>query len=387
MAHVRSASTGKQDMSAVDMDYMDLTALARGDGSAGGWKRGLTRGDSDAKPPMAKARSEALRQAVETPVPKDTEETENPMMALLQQLVTKVDGIGRAVDELAQVKEEVKDIKSKVEHVQIDVGNMRTSIMGATTDAVRALEAAQEAKEGITALQEQVNALKLAEAGWTEMGYADKHWPRLGEGVGKGGAASPSKGEGKGFPQATTAKTWPGQDQLIVGGFPPGSNRAVREQGAKMVLAALPSVRPYFENPTAVYESGRVCHITKRADAPWSMLRRALEAYKESGEIEVIIEGKKWKLWLGLNKSPQRRKRNALLRRLERRAAEKGAQDLSIDWWGGHLLSKNLRLVSVADDSEIRFIPNPWLEALDTTRWLQEEERIFRSKWEWNDQA
>ena len=112
-----------------------------------------------------------------------------------------------------------------------------------------------------------------------------------------------------------------------------------------------------------------------------------MEAYRENGDIEIIIEGKRLKLWLGRNKSPQRRKRNALLRRLESRAVEKGASEVSIDWWGRHVLSKGLRLATVTDESEMRFVPNPWLEALETTRWLQEEERIFRSRRDWHSDA
>ena len=180
---------------------------------------------------------------------------------------------------------------------------------------------------------------------------------------------------------------WPGQDQIIVGGFPPNSNKAVREQGAKMVMAAMPSIRPFFETPQAVYVTGRVCHVSKKADAPWSVMRRAVEEYRETQGIEVKIEGKLWKLWVGLNKSPQRRKRNAVLRRLEKRATDKGAPEVAIDWWGGHVLSKGMRIVTVTEDGAVRYIPNPWLEALDTEKWMQDEERIFRSRWDWREQV
>ena len=176
---------------------------------------------------------------------------------------------------------------------------------------------------------------------------------------------------------------WPGQDQIIVGGFPPNSSKAVREQGARMDFAAMLAVRSLFEPPQAIYATGRVCHVTKKADAPWSALRRAVEAYRDTQGIEVKIEGKMWKLWVGLNISPQRRKRNALLRRLEKRATEKGAPEVSSDWWGGHVLSAGLRIATVADESAIRYVPNPWLEALETEKWMQDEERIFRSRWDW----
>ena len=75
-----------------------------------------------------------------------------------------------------------------------------------------------------------------------------------------------------------------------------------------------------------------------------------------------------------------------MLRRLEKRAIEKQAPEVTIDWWGGHILTKGLRIATVTEDSHIRYIPNPWLEALDTEKWMQDEERIFRSRWDWKGQ-
>ena len=131
-----------------------------------------------------------------------------------------------------------------------------------------------------------------------------------------------------------------------------------------MVMDAMPQLRSSFEAPSAIYDSGRVCHVRKRDEASWAVMRRAVEAYRDMGEIEVIIEGKKWRLWLGLNKSPARRKRNAMLRRLEKRATQKGAEQVTVDWWGGHVLSKGLRLATVTEEGDTKFVGNPWLEAL-----------------------
>ena len=401
-------ASGSKDMSAVDVDFNDLTHLARGGGGVGEGeskpKRSLERGGSDAKPPVAKAKAsvpgpdEQLLTAAAVPVPttKPPEAAQalsaEAVMELLQQLVQQVQTIGSAVTELKDIKENVQILESNVENMYNDMQDVKKEVAATANKVSQTEKALQE-------LQDQVTALKLAETSWTEKGVDDYNWPKVGEGVqakaGKGRwdrhlTSGRGEGLGKGsvaYSSASDASVWPGQDQIIVGGFPPNSNKAVREQGAKMVLAALPSSRALFEPPQALFATGRVCHVTKKADAPWSALRRAVEEYRDTQGIEVKIEGKLWKLWVGLNKSPQRRKRNAILRRLERRAMDKGAPEVTIDWWGGHVLSKGLRIVTVTEDGGVRYIPNPWLEALDTEKWMQDEERIFRSRWDWREQV
>ena len=84
-----------------------------------------------------------------------------------------------------------------------------------------------------------------------------------------------------------------------------------------------------------------------------------------------------------LAKTPERRKRNAILRRLEARACENGAEEVEIDWWGGSILIKGKRILSAYDDGPRHYVPNPFVEALETERWLEEQDQIFRRQADW----
>ena len=69
---------------------------------------------------------------------------------------------------------------------------------------------------------------------------------------------------------------------------------------------------------------------------------------------------------------------------LATRAEENGANNVSIDWWGGNLLVGGYRVAPVKETGETTYVANqPFLEALETERWFQDQERIFRSARDW----
>ena len=175
------------DMSAIDMDFADLTHLARGNTDTDQKpKRALERGGSDAKPPMAKAKSAAstddIGTAAAVPITARPQEVLQPsdstaVLALLQQLVTKVDSIGAAVADLTDLKESVRIMESNVE-------NLHTDMMEVKGDIAQAKAKADSTAKALQDLQDQVTALKIAEVNWTKDGVDDQSWPKLGEGAG-----------------------------------------------------------------------------------------------------------------------------------------------------------------------------------------------------------
>ena len=52
---------------------------------------------------------------------------------------------------------------------------------------------------------------------------------------------------------------------------------------------------------------------------------------------------------------------------------EKGAKEVDIDWRSGSILVEGRRIVSVCGDATRHFVPNPFLGALETERWLEEQ--------------
>ena len=228
------------DMSALDMDFADLTHLARGSTDTDQKpKRALERGGSDAKPPVAKAKSAAstddIVAAAAIPVTTRPQEVLQPsdtaaVLTLLQQLVAKVDTSGSAVADLTDLKESVRIMESNVTNLHSDVKDVKG-------DIAKAMAKADSTEKALQDLQDQVTALKIAEVNWTKGGVGDQSWPKLGEGAstlaGKGrwerhltageGATTASKGS---EPTGSENPTyWTGQDQVIVGVFHPTAIR------------------------------------------------------------------------------------------------------------------------------------------------------------------
>ena len=72
------------------------------------------------------------------------------------------------------------------------------------------------------------------------------------------------------------------------------------------------------------------------------------------------------------------------MRQLGDRAAEKGAQDISLDWWTGNVKSQGKRIATVRDGGSVEFVTaNPFLDPVETMQWLEEQQRIFRASRDW----
>ena len=126
--------------------------------------------------------------------------------------------------------------------------------------------------------------------------------------------------------------------------------------------------------------------MTKKASASWAVLQQAVREYREAGEVHFTVHGQHYALWVGMPKSPERRKRNSTLRRLLDFAKSKGANNLDIDWWNGSITTGGKRLATVRDslDYDIDFVKNnPCLDPLEATQWLKEKDRIFRTSSDW----
>ena len=150
-----------------------------------------------------------------------------------------------------------------------------------------------------------------------------------------------------------------------------------------MVLNKLAYNKKIFEDPVPLYRQGRVCTMRKKCEASCSVMGAAITEYREAGEASFTVAGTRYTLWLGWQKTPERRKRNATLRRLEARATEKGAKEVEIDWWSGSILVQGRRIVSVYDDGTRHFVLKPLLEALETELSIEEQNQIFRSQADW----
>ena len=72
-----------------------------------------------------------------------------------------------------------------------------------------------------------------------------------------------------------------GQDNLIIGGFPKDGTAKFREEGAKLVVDRLSTTKWAFQDPLALYATGRVCVMKKREDASWAMMHAAVQEYKK----------------------------------------------------------------------------------------------------------
>ena len=118
-------------------------------------------------------------------------------------------------------------------------------------------------------------------------------------------------------------------------------------------------------------------------------MSQAVEAYKQAAPAGIKIHGKDYTLCLGLPKSPERRKRNQILRMLADHAEECGANNVTIDWWNGDILSQKKRMATVTEETSqaanIHFVKkNPVLEEEATLTWLREQQRVFRSHRDWD---
>ena len=214
------------------------------------------------------------------------------------------------------------------------------------------LQSTKDKVQGFEAeLRERASKPTYADALWE-----DQNWPKVGEAVSKGKSKGSGGGGGKAYNSYSGQKAsgtsdpsglaFSGQDKLIIGGFPKGASREVREAGVMLVLNKLRSTKKYFEEPIPLYREERVCAMRKRCDASWSVMSAAISEYKEAGAASFTVSGVRYTLWVGWQKTPERRRRNAILRRLEARAVEKGAKNVEIDWWGGNILVGDRRIAS-----------------------------------------
>ena len=94
----------------------------------------------------------------------------------------------------------------------------------------------------------------------------------------------------------------------------------------------LTQTRTQFDEPTPLYNTGRIAAMAKKGTSPWAVMNQAVNEYKQTDQVTFTIRGKQSVLRLGLPKSPGRRKRIQVLRQLTERAEAKGATDVQIDW-------------------------------------------------------
>ena len=178
-----------------------------------------------------------------------------------------------------------------------------------------------------------------------------------------------------------------GEDQLVIGGFPEDASKEVREKGANLVRAKIPQSQTHFDPPTPLYATGRICAMTKKAASPWAVMNQAVDEYKQGPPVAFKIHDKEYTLGLGLPTSPERRKRNQILRMLAARAEEQGASAVEIDWWSGDVLSQKKRIASMLDGTpqaaQIQYVKNPYLNEQDTGACLSEQQRIFCANSDW----
>ena len=108
----------------------------------------------------------------------------------------------------------------------------------------------------------------------------------------------------------------------------------------------------------------------------------AIGEYKEAAPAAFTMNGTRYALWLGWQKTPERRKGTPSYAAW-RRACENGAEEVEIGWWSGSALVKGKRILSAYDDGPRHYAPNPFVEALETERRLEEQDQIFRRQADW----
>ena len=365
-------------------------------------KRTLQRGGSGAGPPVAKARSAPMdldpsqtgggaaasasgtkvKTAEETPVPdgkdQDIQSDEEVSLKQLMKLVKKMDV---KLDQVTTLSEKVAIVGSKMDNLASDMKDLKCEY---STHEMRIQELetlAKQAKDNSDAVQKLDDAIEelkrnIAEGTKEANTNKDYNWPRLGEGSGRPSASASVR-------QQSEKLDWPGQDQLVLGGFPSNTSKRIREDAAKMVLNRLgASARDDFEYPVALFETGRIALLKKQEYASWSCMARAITQY-EKNPLVIKLNDKEHKLWLGRNKRPERRKRNTVLRGLAALAEQKGATEVDICWWPGDLRSKGKRLATVRDSGEMFFVTNPCIDETIAKEHLEQVSRDFRRTNDW----
>ena len=406
-------------MEAVDVDFTELAQRTMTAAKAGGitqvtkgiaqmevddseqrTKRALQRGGTDPghpRPAVAKAKaaiggstSDELREAAAVAVPGERSEDEDASLKTILRYVksmdTRMNKMEQTVDgRLSKLETDVSLIKGIKENVEILESNL-DNLSAEMQDVKKEL---QNAVEQVRAVQTEVNEVKANPTAQTRRDtvWDDQNWPSLGSPGPKGKSKGATQASNSGYKASSGAESsgmaFAGQDQLVIGGFPKGASRALREEAAKLVANKLKNTKKFFEDPVPLYREGRVCTMRKRCDASWSVMSAAIAEYKEAAPAAFTMNGTRYALWLGWQKTPERRKRNAILRRLEARACENGAEEVEIDWWSGSILIKGKRILSAYDDGTRHYVPNPFVEALETERWLEEQDQIFRRQADW----
>ena len=394
-ASARVSSKPKQgvkqgvNMEASDYDFTELAKGVMASSSGVGMdvdvgdrnKRSLTRGDSDTKPPQSKARAPdpGIHQAAAIPVPtgdeqsKESDTKEDKLISMMDKLFLKMEGVEKKLDATVQ------DLKDRQDVVESKIENIRTDMKEVVSDVTEALDRTRTCEKAINELKGQMLTMQTAVPA-----EQDNQWPRLEASAQTGKGTSEGYGKNQPLSNAGEVLKFPGQDCLIIGGYPKNSNRQLREKAADLVLRAIPNGRRFFEKPVALYDAGRVCSMKKLASSSWGVMQQTIQEYKDHGEVTITVDGKSYTLWMGFQKSPERRRRNTRLRMLATRAEENGAKNVSIDWWGGNLLVGGYRVATVKETGETTYVANqPFLEALETERWFQDQERILRSARDW----
>ena len=173
----------------------------------------------------------------------------------------------------------------------------------------------------------------------------------------------------------------------MIGGFPKNCSKQVRATAVRLVVTKLIHTKRHFDEPTSLYDNGQICTLAKKAESPWAAMTQAVEEYNSGDPVTFAIRDQTYTLWLGTPKSPERRKRNQVLKLLAQRAEDKGAQQVAIDWWRGDITVTNRRIATVTERAAraalIQYVKNPFLGELATAEWLSEQQRIFRANLDW----
>ena len=273
MAMIRhsSASASSNNMEAVDVDFTDLMrGTVEAAPATDKPKRGLERGNSDAKPPQAKARTPTPQElhnaqmeqaiAAATPLP--------PARAGEEAMSAKLDQIFAFMQSESQwVRERLK----KVDEMEIKVDTMESRMTSMQTDMkdIKSDMAAQQTKT--EALEQAIHDLHMQ--AHTEN---DKQWPKLTTAYSDTRKPLPANSNSN---TNQNAAEYSGHDQLVIGGFPKDSPQDLRLRAAKMVWDKLPRTKHMFEQPVAIYEKARICLARKTATASWSAFQQAVEEY------------------------------------------------------------------------------------------------------------
>ena len=148
----RSSSSKKTGMEAAVYDFTELANQTRVDATQS--KRALERGNSDAKPPVAKAKpaatteEHAVAAAASIPIPGGdapmhmTDTSKDPqeggqVLQLLTQLVSRVDTIALAVSEIADIKKSVGKLQGEMTNLQTDMEDVKTYVSKAVEKSMR----------------------------------------------------------------------------------------------------------------------------------------------------------------------------------------------------------------------------------------------------------